>query len=90
MEIETSYGVLWPLRKPMPGDWHNHHLESALKEEMMRTLPSIVKTAGSVLALAGALALLPTTSQAAEAAAESVVEQGKAVAFDRKKGNCLA
>jgi len=53
----------------------------------MRTLPSIMKTAGSVLALAGSVALLPTPVLAAEA---SAVEQGKAVAFDRKKGNCLA
>ena len=53
----------------------------------MRTLPSIVKTAGSVLALAGSLALLPTPIIAADA---SAVEQGKEVAFDRKKGNCLA
>ncbi len=56
----------------------------------MRTLPSILTTAGSVLALAGTLALLPTTGVAADAKAESVVEQGKAIAFDRKKGNCLA
>lgn len=56
----------------------------------MRTLPSIVKTAGSALALASALALLPASGQAAEGEAQSVVEQGKAVAFDRKKGNCLA
>ena len=56
----------------------------------MRKFPSIVRTAGSVLALAGTLALLPATSQAADAGATSVVEQGKAVAFDRKKGNCLA
>ena len=35
------------------------------------------------------MALIPVSSQAAEAGA-SVVEQGKAVAFDRKKGNCLA
>ena len=53
----------------------------------MRTLPSIIKTASSVLALAGTLALLPTPIIAADA---SAVEQGKAVAVDRKKGNCLA
>ena len=53
----------------------------------MRTLPSIMKTAGSVLALAGSLALLPNPVTAADA---SAVEQGKAVSFDRKKGNCLA
>jgi sulfur-oxidizing protein SoxX len=56
----------------------------------MRTLPSILTTAGSVLALAGSLALLPTSSLAEEAKAQSVVEQGKEIAFDRKKGNCLA
>lgn len=56
----------------------------------MRKLPSILTTAGSVLALAGSLTLLPTSSLAAEAQAESVVDQGKELAFDRKKGNCLA
>jgi sulfur-oxidizing protein SoxX len=63
--------------------------KSALKEEKMGTLPSILKTASSVLALAGSLVLLPTTGIAAEEGA-SVIEQGKEVAFDRKKGNCLA
>lgn len=53
----------------------------------MRTLPSIMKTAGSVLALAGSLALLPNPVIAADA---SAVEQGKTISFDRKKGNCLA
>jgi len=56
----------------------------------MRTIPSILTTAGSVLAFAGSLALLPTSSLAAEAQAMSVVEQGQSIAFDRKKGNCLA
>ncbi len=55
----------------------------------MRKLPSILTTAGSVLALASGLAVLPVTGMAAEEA-ESVIEQGKAVSFDRKKGNCLA
>lgn len=54
----------------------------------MPTFPSIIKTASSVMALAGCLAFVPVNASAAEAA--SVVEQGKAVAFDRKKGNCLA
>ncbi len=44
-------------------------------------------TAASVLALAGMLSLSPTTANAEEA---TVVEQGKKIAFDRKKGNCLA
>ncbi len=55
----------------------------------MRTHPGILKTAGSVLALAGSVALLsvPSLSLAADT---SVVDQGKAASFDRKKGNCLA
>lgn len=56
----------------------------------MRRLPGILTTAGSVLALAGSLALLPTSSMAADEKAASVVDQGKAIAFNRKKGNCLA
>jgi sulfur-oxidizing protein SoxX len=44
-----------------------------------------------VLALAGSLAVLPAPASAADAnQAESVVEQGKEISFDRKKGNCLA
>ncbi len=55
----------------------------------MRTHPGILKTAGSALVLAGSLTLLsaPGLSLAADT---SVVDQGKAIAFDRKKGNCLA
>jgi len=55
----------------------------------MRTHPGIMKTASSVLVLAGSLILssVPSLSLAADT---SVVDQGKAVSFDRKKGNCLA
>ena len=56
----------------------------------MRKFPSILKTASSVLALAGSLALSPTGSMAAEGDGASATEQGKAISFDRKKGNCLA
>ena len=56
----------------------------------MRKLPGILKTASSALAIAGSLALLPVTSTAAEAQAAPVTEQGMTLAFDRKKGNCLA
>lgn len=56
----------------------------------MRKFPGILKTASSALAIAGSLALLPVTSTAAEAQAASVTEQGMTLAFDRKKGNCLA
>lgn len=55
----------------------------------MRKLPSILNTAVSVLAVAGSLAAIPVSSALAESGA-SVVDEGKAIAFDRKKGNCLA
>jgi sulfur-oxidizing protein SoxX len=49
-------------------------------------------TAASLTVLAGSLALTP--AQAAEDAAKAVamtpVEEGKELAFDRKKGNCLS
>jgi len=56
----------------------------------MRKFPSILKTASSVLVITGSLALLPITGIAAEAQTASVTEQGKALSFNRKKGNCLA
>jgi sulfur-oxidizing protein SoxX len=43
-----------------------------------------------MLALAGSVALLPAPGLVLADKASSVVEQGKAVSFDRKKGNCLA
>lgn len=55
----------------------------------MRQPLSIISTAASIAALLGSLALGPATAAAAEEA-KSVVEQGKDIAFDRKKGNCLA
>jgi sulfur-oxidizing protein SoxX len=59
------------------------------KEEIMRKISGILSTTSSVLALVGSLSLLPSvTVHAAEEA--SVMEQGKELAFDRKKGNCLA
>lgn len=54
------------------------------------------KSARNALAAAATLALvmgsLSLTSQAVSAEAEEVsaIEQGKKIAFDRKKGNCLA
>ena len=56
----------------------------------MRKFPSILKTTGSMLALTGSIALLAAPGLVLAEEAGSVVEQGKAVAFDRKKGNCLA
>jgi sulfur-oxidizing protein SoxX len=52
---------------------------------MIRKMVAAVVTA--VVCLLGALAV-PATSTAEEA--QSAVEQGKAIAFDRKLGNCLA
>lgn len=55
----------------------------------MRPFPSIITTATSIAALLGSLALAPVAVSAQEAEA-SAAEQGKQVAFDRRKGNCLA
>ena len=56
----------------------------------MRKFPGILKTASSVLAVAGSMTLLPVPGLVLAEDAGSVADQGKAVAFDRKKGNCLA
>ena len=56
----------------------------------MRKFPGIRKTATSMLALAGCMTLLSAPGLVLAEEASSVIEQGKAVAFDRKKGNCLA
>ena len=53
----------------------------------MRNPAKIVTAASAVAMLLTGFALAP---QVASAADESVIEQGKALAFDRKKGNCLA
>jgi len=46
-----------------------------------------VSSAASVIAVLGTLALAPAVVSAAET---SVIDEGKAIAFNRKKGNCLA
>jgi len=56
----------------------------------MRKFPSILKMASFLPALAGSMALIAVPDLALAQEASSVVDQGKAVAFDRKKGNCLA
>jgi len=53
----------------------------------MRTPVRIVSTAVSVATLLGSLFLAPTVSVAADS---SVVKEGKKIAYDRRKGNCLA
>lgn len=56
---------------------------------MRQTVKHILTTACSLAALVGALAVSSFPATAADAAS-SVIEKGKAVSFDRKKGNCLA
>ncbi len=54
----------------------------------MRYTAKAISTATAVAALLGSLAVsMPGISNAADAA---TIEQGKKIAFDRKKGNCLA
>jgi sulfur-oxidizing protein SoxX len=54
----------------------------------MRLTAHLITTTVSAAALAGCLAMTaPLTASAADAAS---IEKGKQLAFDRKKGNCLA
>ena len=54
----------------------------------MRRTAHLIKTSVSVTALIGCLGVIaPITAGAADAAD---LEKGKQLAFDRKKGNCLA
>ena len=55
---------------------------------MRHTAKKLFTTTFSVAAVVGALLLASFAASAADGA--SVIEKGKAVAFDRKKGNCLA
>ncbi len=56
---------------------------------MRHTAKKIFTTSLSLAAMLGALALTSLPAVAADGAG-SVIEKGKAVSFDRKKGNCLA
>ena len=53
----------------------------------MRFMPTIKAATASAVVLFSTLGLAPITAIAADA---SVVEEGKKIAFARKKGNCLA
>lgn len=53
----------------------------------MRLTARLITTASALATIIGVLSLSP---QLAIAADESVIEQGKTIAFDRKLGNCLA
>ncbi len=54
---------------------------------MRQTATKILLSACSVAIITGALLTAPFTTAGAE---ESAIEKGKAVAFDRKLGNCLS
>jgi len=54
------------------------------EEENMRKSAKLVAAASSVAMLLGAMAMTPNI-----AVAESLVEQGKKIAENRKKGNCF-
>lgn len=54
----------------------------------MRTAIKALSTASLVVAIAGIFAIMPVAS--VSAAEASNVDEGKKLAFDRKKGNCLA
>lgn len=56
---------------------------------MRQTARKVFVSTLSSAAVIGALVLSPLPATAADGAS-SVVEKGKAAAFDRKKGNCLA
>lgn len=53
----------------------------------MRKTARLVTTASALATIIGAMSLPPQLAFAADA---QVIEEGKKIAFDRKKGNCLA
>ena len=53
----------------------------------MRKTARFISTASVLATMLGALSVAPQLAVAADA---QVIEQGKKLAFDRKKGNCLA
>jgi sulfur-oxidizing protein SoxX len=53
----------------------------------MRKTARFISTASVLTTMLGALSAVPQLAIAADA---QVIEEGKIIAFDRKKGNCLA
>ena len=69
----------------------HHLLKYKIEEEIMRNTAKFISTATAIAALMGSLSLAPIgTATAAEKKAMTPVEQGKKLAFHKKKGNCLA
>jgi sulfur-oxidizing protein SoxX len=63
-----------------------HHKKETL-EDTMRKAARFISTAGAMATIIGALSATPQLAAAADA---QVMAEGKKIAFDRKKGNCLA
>jgi len=55
---------------------------------MRKTARSTLAAAGALAVVLGSLSAIPGTASAADGA--SAVDEGKEIAFHRKKGNCLA
>jgi sulfur-oxidizing protein SoxX len=58
------------------------------EEQRMRLSANIIKTSASAVALLGCLGLFTPLAVSAEGSAD--ITKGKALAFNKKKGNCLA
>lgn len=54
---------------------------------MRKSAKTIIATVGALTFTVGGLLMTPQIASAAEM---SAVDEGKAISFDRKKGNCLA
>lgn len=53
----------------------------------MRKTARLISTASALATIIGALSIAPQLAVAADA---QIIDAGKKIAFDRKKGNCLA
>lgn len=56
----------------------------------MRNSARVAIATSVVAVVLGALAIAPNMATAADKSEQSMIKQGKKIAFDRKKGNCLA
>jgi sulfur-oxidizing protein SoxX len=73
-------------------EWRTQNLPIATsnniyQEDIMRSTARFISTASILTTLLGALGTAPQLAAAADA---QVIAEGKKIAFDRKKGNCLA
>jgi sulfur-oxidizing protein SoxX len=66
-----------------------NYIEYCLEDNMHNKFSRLV-TFASVIAIASVIGLTTNIAAAEEKEGSSSLEEGKALAFDRKKGNCLA